>query len=429
MTLRSIVPGLVLILAAGRVCAADPSPPVVLRGAVIETAGKAGRIENGVVVLRGGKVEAVGTDVKVPDDARVIDLGGKTIMPGLIDPYREVTIAAARADTGPRTVVIGGRTITIPAGAGGGGAGFTRIADNFYPYEPSYRTFVRSGITGMNLVTSGYCQSALVRVRPATPDAMMLNPDGFIFTQVTNDASSLDTVRNALQTATRRGGGRPSETPTPPAGEAGPGRGPRQGPGSGRPGGGFGAGGGTVNLKAWQDIAEGKAPLFVTAANAAAVVHLFKALEPYKDVKLVLAASGPTLQETLDRLQPGKVRVLVRPGLSLVPNTRDRADVARLLHEAGIEFAFTQPATQADLTAMQDSPLFPVAYSVRCGLPRKAALEALTARPATLLGLGKTHGTIEPGKSADLLIFTGDPLDPESQLARVLIEGRTVYEN
>jgi imidazolonepropionase-like amidohydrolase len=179
----------------------------------------------------------------------------------------------------------------------------------------------------------------------------------------------------------------------------------------------------------WQDIYEGKTPLFVSADGAAAVVHLLRVLESYRNVKLVLAAAGPVLHETLDRLPGRGVRVLVRPGLSLMPNTRDRIDIARLLHEAGVEFAFTQPANARDLAATQDSPLFPVAYSVRCGLPRKAALEALTARPAALLGLDKTHGTIEPGKSADLLIFRGDPLDPESQLAQVLIEGRTVYED
>ena len=53
----------------------------------------------------------------------------------------------------------------------------------------------------------------------------------------------------------------------------------------------------------------------------------------------------------------------------------------------------------------------------------------LTVRPAALLGLDQTLGSLEPNKSANLLIFTGDPLDPASHLSRVLIEGRTVYEN
>jgi imidazolonepropionase-like amidohydrolase len=195
-------------------------------------------------------------------------------------------------------------------------------------------------------------------------------------------------------------------------------------------GGGFGGGApNPANLKLWQDVYEGKAPLFANAANAAAIVHLLKVVEPYKDVKLVLAAPGPALVETIDHLTGRPLHVLVRADLSLKPNTRDRVAVPRLLQEAGVDFAFTQSASQSDLLAAQDAPLFAVAYLVRCGLPRKAALEALTARPAALLGLDRTHGTIEPGKAADLLIFAGDPLDPASQLARVLIEGRTVYEN
>src|SRR5437773_9710555 len=111
-----------------------PNAPVAYINAAIETAGKSGRIENATLVLHAGKIQAVGTDVKVPDDARVIDARGKTIMPGILDPFREVVIAGGAADTGPRTVVVGGRTITVQGRPAGAGGGFTRIADNFYAY-------------------------------------------------------------------------------------------------------------------------------------------------------------------------------------------------------------------------------------------------------------------------------------------------------
>jgi hypothetical protein len=408
---------------------------VAYTNATIETAGKAGRIDNAALVLKGGKIEAVGTGIKIPDGAQVIDARGKTIMPGILDPFREVAIAGGTEDSEPRTIVIRGRTIPLgprPAFAGGG---FTRVADNFYPYDPGYRVLVRSGLTGLNLVTSGYGQSAVMRLTPGSPESMLVQPDGFLFTAVTNETGSLDIVRTALEAADRAKKGLAPVTAAPPAGEtpAAPQPGRRQPPPGRRPGGGFaprGPMGGfdVSSLKQWQDVHEGKAPLFANMANAAAVLHLFKIIEPYKDVKLVLAAPGPALYETLDHLKGKPVRVIIRPGLSLKPNTRDRIDVARLLHEAGIEFAFTQPASQNDLLAAQDFPLFSVAYLVRCGLPRQAAMEALTVRPASWLGLGKTHGTLEPGKSADLLIFTGDPLDPGSQLSQVLIEGRTIHE-
>src|SRR5262245_21558955 len=97
---------------------------VAYTNATIETAGKAGRLENATLVLRGGKVEAVGVDVKLPDDARVIDARGKTLMPGILDPFREVTIASSTSDEQPRTIVIGRRGFTLPGRGGGAGAGF-----------------------------------------------------------------------------------------------------------------------------------------------------------------------------------------------------------------------------------------------------------------------------------------------------------------
>jgi imidazolonepropionase-like amidohydrolase len=425
-------------LALSAWAAKEDEAVVAYTGAAIETAGKAGRVENATLVLRGGKIEAVGASVKVPDGARVIDARGKTIMPGIVDPFREVTIAGTTDETEPQPAVgrgrRGGAGFARPAFAGGG---FTRVADNFNPYDPTYRSLLRSGLTGANLVTAGYGQSAVMRVTPAEPDGMVVNPDGVLYAAISNDSNSLDIVRTALEAADRAKKGLPQvaqptkpqtdEPPpeTPPAGRRGGGR---RG-GRGMPGRGAGGGFDLANLKLWEQVYEGKAPLFVNAANAAAILHLLKIVEQYKDVKLVLDAPGPALAETVDRLPPRSVRVIVRPGLSLKPNTRDRIDVAGLLHQAGVEFAFTQPASRADLLAAQDFPLFSVAYTVKCGLPRNVALEALTARPAALVGLEKTHGTIEPGKSADLLIFAGDPLDPGSQLRQVLIQGRTVYED
>jgi hypothetical protein len=363
-------------------------------------------------------VVAVGKDVTIPEDATVIDAAGGTILPGIIDPHFEVSVAAATADAGPRTVVFRGRAIGL-GGAPNRGGGFTRIADNFYPYDAGFKHLPRTGLTRLNLVTNGVGQAAVVRVTPADPGHMLDRPDGVAFAAVTNSSDSLDQIRTGLEGASRSrpGGGRPGAT----------------------------AG---TSTQLWADVAAGKTPLVVSAANAAAVVHLLQVVEPHKNVKLVVYAGGEALAEAVDALKGRSVRVVIRPNLELVPNSRDRFAPARMLHEAGIDFAFsltarppggatgvgvpggladTDPAAPTALEA--EFPLFPVAVQVKAGLPRKAALEALTKRPAAMLGLGETHGTIETGKAADLLLYTGDPLDPAGRLRLTLIDGRTVYAN
>src|SRR5207248_1256392 len=139
-------------------------------------------------------------------------------------------------------------------------------------------------------------------------------------------------------------------------------------------------------------------PLVASAANPAAVLHILKAAEPYKNLKLVLFMGGDAVAETADALKGRGVKVILRPGLDLAPNTRDRFNPARVLHSAGIEFAFSLTAkppsaaanqaaaamtgdSDAALTVDADCPLFPVAMLVKTGLPRGVALEALAKQP------------------------------------------------
>src|SRR5262245_47636111 len=93
---------------------AAAEPLLAIRNATVETLGPAGRIEKATVVVRDGKIESVGKDVAIPEDATVLDAAGGTLMPGVIDPYFEVAIAAATADTGARTITLRGRPIIIP---------------------------------------------------------------------------------------------------------------------------------------------------------------------------------------------------------------------------------------------------------------------------------------------------------------------------
>ena len=64
--------------------------------------------------------------------------------------------------------------------------------------------------------------------------------------------------------------------------------------------------------------------------------------------------------------------------------------------------------------------------AVRAGLPHAAAIAAITSAPAVALGLGAKYGTLAPGKVANLVVWSGDPLEIASRPLAVVIRGKKV---
>jgi imidazolonepropionase-like amidohydrolase len=63
---------------------------------------------------------------------------------------------------------------------------------------------------------------------------------------------------------------------------------------------------------------------------------------------------------------------------------------------------------------------------VRSGLPYQAALAAITRVPAEALGMGARYGTLAAGKAANLVVWSGDPLEISTQVLDVVIRGRRI---
>jgi hypothetical protein len=433
MTLRNQAPAAllagVLVLSAG---AADR--PIAFRNATIETASKAGRLEKATLVVRDGKVEALAADAPAPEDATVVDAAGKTITPGFIDPFwTDDQPAGGRG--APRVVVSGGQIVNL-GGAGAGAGPFTRMAEEFSPYDRRWKALPREGLTHVQLAATNYGQGALLKLNPELGDDMVANPDGLLFVSVTNDSTSLDRLRQALEAVDRFKKGTPATTPAtpggtprivpfpggrggPPAPPTPPGSGPTNQPPPQAPT--------TPSGKLWLAAYEGKAPVVALVQSPAAVSHLLKIAEPYKDLRWVLAGPAANFVEVADKLKGKPIRVVLRPGVDRMPNTRDRVNVARLLHDQGTEVVFTHVA--AAPASNEEMPLFTAAMAVKGGLPRQTAIEAMTIRPAALLGIDKTHGTLEAGKSASFVVFDGDPFDAGSRLRQVYVEGKLVHDD
>ena len=94
-----------------------------------------------------------------------------------------------------------------------------------------------------------------------------------------------------------------------------------------------------------------------------------------------------------------------------------------ILARAGVEIAITT-----------DHPVVPIEFlvhqatlAVKEGLDRETALRSITANPARILGLDDRVGSLRPGLDADIVVWSGDPLDVMSRALRTFVGGREVY--
>ena len=125
-----------------------------------------------------------------------------------------------------------------------------------------------------------------------------------------------------------------------------------------------------------------------------------------------------------EQLAEAGVPVLLDPLLNL-PGSFDqhaaRLDNAAILHEAGVTISFHSGETHNARKLRQAA-----GNAVANGLPYEAALAALTSNPARIFGLGDGIGTVQENSRADLVIWSGDPLEVTSTAEQVIISGKRI---
>ena len=428
--------GLVTAIMVGVCSLSALGQTVAYTDAHLMTMGPLGQIENGTLLVRDGKIVDIGKDIKIPGDAKVVSLQGKTVMPGIIDPY--YVYKKTQSANSQQTFTFRGRVFRRPGATFSVGS-FNNVAENFYPYDVDFMPAIRSGITTAQLVTDGRGLSAIARPVPdPTPEMLLADTDGFLFAKVTNQTSALDTIRKNLageSSSSSRGksmtraemiarmrSARRGRSGTPPP-TSEPAKKPEEkkaAPTKQE----------TDPIKLmWQAVREGKKALVVNANNAATVAHLNKLLEKSQDAKIHLVATGPNLFQSLDEIGNSKnITLVMQPTIDTVPYSSQLMNVPQMAHSKKIPFAISLSLNNSQMISSQDDPLFPIAMLVKSGLPRDTALQALTTRPAKMLGIDKTLGSLEKDKVANFLVFHGDPLATGSRLKQVFLMGKSVYE-
>ncbi len=177
-----------------------------------------------------------------------------------------------------------------------------------------------------------------------------------------------------------------------------------------------------LDLKVGQAALAGKLRLVVHADSASDIARV---VELAKDSSLkVIIASGAEAWREAKLLADAKVPVILDPLNNLPASFASRgarADNAKLLADAGVKIALSTFASHNVRKLRQLA-----GNAVRAGLSADRALEAVTRAPAQIFGLDASVGSVQTGKSANLVVWSGDPFELSTRVVAVIIRGRSL---
>jgi len=177
-----------------------------------------------------------------------------------------------------------------------------------------------------------------------------------------------------------------------------------------------------LGMEVLVEVLEGNVPALITAHRARDIMTALRLQEEF-GFELVLDGAAEAYLVT-EQVRAAGVPVIVHPPMIRTYGAAENAAFTTpgVLHAAGIPIAF-QSGYEAYVPKTRVA-LFEAAVAVGNGLPRDAALRALTIEAAELLGLSDEIGSIEEGKHADLVLYSGDPFEYTTQVCTVIIDGR-----
>ena len=366
----------------------------------------AGEIGRGTIVIRDGKVVALGTDVAVPADARVIDGRGGVVTPGFIQA--DSTLGAVEVSQVPASADRATHSKTISAAFD--------ISQGLNPDSILLPVSRLAGIThavttplyddrgGRSLQFAGQAAVIDLAQRPqmvTRPRAAMVlemgeggaeRAGGARGAAIVELRATLADVRHfaAHRAAYDRGEGRPQALSR-------------------------------IDLEALIPVAEGRMPLIVKVGRASDIVEMI-ALAREEKLRIILdgAEEGWRVAE---EISAANVPVIIDP-LADLPRSfselRATMENAARLHAAGVLVTLK---TGSGVAHRARELRYGAGNAVAWGLPHDAAVAAITINPARVFGVADRIGALKVGRTADLVLWNGDPLEPLSQPQAVFVEG------
>jgi imidazolonepropionase-like amidohydrolase len=384
---------------------AQTTPTAFVNARIIPINGP--EIARGVLLIRDGRIVALGADIALPEGTRQIDSNGKTIMPGLVDTHSHV------------------------GGPSGGDASSPiqpdcRVIDSINARDAGFQKAQAGGVTVANVMSgSGHLlsgQTVYLKFRDGkTIDDLLIRlPDGSIAggLKMANGTNSIrpagangfpgTRAKSAALVRERFVKAQEYREKLKRAGDDASKRPPRD-----------------LGLEAIIEVLDGRRIVHHHTHRADDILTVLRLSREF-GFRVVLhhvSEGWKVAPQIAEAKAPCSVIVIDAPGGK--PEAQDLSlDTGRVLDEAGAIVGFH---TDDGIT---DSRVFlrSAALAVRAGMKRDAALRALTINGAMMLDLQDRVGSLEAGKDADLLILSGDPLSVYTHVLETWVDGVRVFD-
>lgn len=374
-----------------------------------------GTIENGVVVMSGGKIVAVGpvASTKVPAGAEVFDAKGMTVYPGLFDAETHLGLTEVSSDANSNDLAEPSDEI-MP---------HMHVADAFHAETVRIPVARLNGITNAVVAPASEDsiagQDAVIQLYGRDRDDMLLGRDvalamnfqGSVRRKANFEGSSkFPTTRMGLASQIRQifldaqhyeaemeESARPDHKGSPPKRD--------------------------LKLEALLPYLKGEKPVVLSAYEG---YEVEVAMGIAKEFHLKVILNHVThAQNVLDEIASYHVPVIVGPIYDF-PRPDERFDAVYSLpaelQKRGVKIAFSSLGGSGDVRNLP----YAAGYAVAYGLPYEDALKAITLNPAEMFGFGGSLGSLDVGKTANVVVANGDPLDVRTSVKQVFIEGEAI---
>jgi imidazolonepropionase-like amidohydrolase len=359
-------------------------------------------IENGIILIKNGKIEALGRNVVLPADVRIIDANDKFVMPGLIDAQSRLFVMDSELNES--------RTI----------APELNILDAIDPFIKEYREVLAQGVDRMVLkadatlkaavgMSTGNTSSSLARLEhySSIREAMiatkvyMQRKEKYEreLAEYNRKKAEYEKKDSRKETEKKEKPKRPAKFRTSPASDV------------------------------LTQVLRKEIPLQIEAHRVVDILNVLRLADEFGFTLILDKCTEGYL--IADEIARRKVSVIVGPiSTSFVDmpkleyRNHDMSNAA-ILSKKGVKAALGVSGRDG---ASSKFIKLAAALSAANGMEKDAALRAITLTPAEMLGVADRIGSLQVGKDADLVILNGHPLDIRTRVEMVMIEGKVVFE-